>query len=117
MKEIKLEKFQGPLDLLLRLIEGQELDISQVSLAQVTDQYLNYLDSAKNISATELADFLVIATKLLVIKSKILLPQLPTCWVYRSECLCPTDRSSFCLRKHAEKAQVAAHPLSEPLRH
>ena len=76
MIKVELEQFQGPLDLLLRLIEDQKLDISQVSLAQVTDQYLNYLDSATDISATELADFLVVATKLLVIKSKTLLPQL-----------------------------------------
>jgi segregation and condensation protein A len=72
----ELEQFQGPLDLLLQLIQGKEMDISQVSLAEVTDQYLAYLDSSKNISATDLADFLVVATKLLVIKSKTLMPQL-----------------------------------------
>jgi len=76
MYQIKLNQFSGPLDLLLALIEEQKLDISQVSLAKVTDQYLAYLDSQTEISANELADFLVIATKLLVIKSKILLPQL-----------------------------------------
>ncbi|HLD28330.1 MAG TPA: segregation/condensation protein A [Patescibacteria group bacterium] len=76
MIKVELEKFQGPLDLLLQLIENQRLDISQVALAQVTDQYLNYLDSAIDISATELADFLIVATKLLVIKSKTLLPDL-----------------------------------------
>ncbi len=76
MYQTNLEQFQGPLDLLLQLIEGQKLDISQVSLAQVTDQYLSYLDKLQNIAAEDLADFLVIATKLLVIKSKLLLPQL-----------------------------------------
>lgn len=76
MYQIQLNQFSGPLDLLLSLIEEQKLDISQVSLAKVTDQYLAYLDSQTEISANELADFLVIATKLLVIKSKILLPQL-----------------------------------------
>jgi len=74
--KLELEKFQGPLDLLLQLIETREMDISQVALAQVTDQYLAYLDNHQDISAIELADFLVIATKLLVIKSKTLLPQL-----------------------------------------
>lgn len=74
--KISLEKFSGPLDLLLQLIESREMDISQVALAEVTDQYLAYLDSQVSISATELADFLVVATKLLVIKSKTLLPQL-----------------------------------------
>ncbi|MBP6943219.1 MAG: segregation/condensation protein A [Candidatus Buchananbacteria bacterium] len=78
MYETKLEKFQGPLDLLLQLIDSQELDISHVSLAQVTDQYLQYIDAATAIDTTELADFLVVATKLLVIKSRLLLPQLVT---------------------------------------
>lgn len=76
MLTYELEKFSGPLDLLLQLIEQEELDISQVSLAGVTDQYLAYLDSQSDLPANELADFLTIATKLLVIKSKILLPQM-----------------------------------------
>ncbi|MEI6627080.1 MAG: ScpA family protein [bacterium] len=76
MLNVELEQFNGPLDLLLQLIEGQELDISKVSLAKVTDQYLTYLDTLKNISPSELADFLVVATKLLVIKSRLLLPKL-----------------------------------------
>jgi len=74
--QIVLDKFSGPLDLLLQLIEQEELDISQVSLAKVTDQYLAYLDANKDLPAGELADFLTVATKLLVIKSKLLLPQL-----------------------------------------
>lgn len=71
----ELEKFSGPLDLLLQLIEQEELDISQVALAKVTDQYLAYLDEQSGLPANELADFLTVATKLLVIKSKLLLPQ------------------------------------------
>jgi len=74
--QIVLDKFSGPLDLLLQLIEQEELDISQVSLAKVTDQYLAYLDANKDLPAGELADFLTVATKLLVIKSKLLLPQM-----------------------------------------
>ena len=74
--KIKLEKFSGPLDLLLQLIEQKQMDITQVAIGEVTDQYLAYLDDTKDISATELADFLVVATKLLVIKSKLLVPQL-----------------------------------------
>lgn len=76
MLNFELEKFSGPLDLLLQLIEQEELDISQVALAKVTDQYLAYLDAQQDLPATELADFLTIATKLLVIKSKTLLPQM-----------------------------------------
>ncbi len=76
MYKIKLEQFEGPLDLLLRLIEEEKLDITTVSLAKVTDQYLVYLDTLRNINAEELADFLVVAAKLLLIKSKALLPML-----------------------------------------
>lgn len=72
MYVIKIEKFEGPLDLLLQLIENQELDISKISLAQVTDQYIEHLRQIQD--PRELADFLVVAAKLLWIKSKILLP-------------------------------------------
>jgi segregation and condensation protein A len=74
MYKIKTEKFEGPLDLLLRLIEDQKFDISEISLAQVTDQYVERLKEIRN--PGELADFLVVAAKLLWIKSKILLPSL-----------------------------------------
>ncbi len=76
MYKIKLEQFEGPLDLLLKLIEEEKLDITTVSLAKVTEQYLMYLDQLKDIKAEELADFLVVAAKLLLIKSKSLLPLL-----------------------------------------
>lgn len=74
--KIKLEQFEGPLDLLLQLIEENELDITQVSLAQVTDQYIEYLNQLEYLNPDILADFLVIAAKLLLIKSKSLLPYL-----------------------------------------
>lgn len=70
---IKLQQFEGPLDALLKIIEGEELDISEVSLAQVTDQYLAYIDEAE-LEPLEIADFLQVAAKLLLIKSRILLP-------------------------------------------
>jgi segregation and condensation protein A len=72
---IKLQQFEGPLDLLLRLIEEQELDISQVSLATVTEQFITELERAESLSSEELSDFLVVAAKLLYIKSKILIPR------------------------------------------
>ena len=73
--QVALNIFEGPLDLLLRLIEHEELDITLVSLAMVADQYLAYISELQRISAADLADFLVIAAKLLVIKSRTLLPQ------------------------------------------
>lgn len=72
---VDIPVFQGPLDLLLSLIEREELDITQVSLAQVTDQYLAYLERLEQTQMALIADFLVIAAKLILIKSRALLPQ------------------------------------------
>jgi segregation and condensation protein A len=69
--------YDGPLDLLLNLIEHAELDITSVSLAMVTDQYLAYINSLEQINADEISAFLVIAAKLLQIKSEALLPRPP----------------------------------------
>jgi len=76
MHKIKIEDFEGPLDLLLQLIEKQKMDINQISLAKVTEQYIHFIESSDGISPGELADFLVIAAKLLLIKSRSLLPYL-----------------------------------------
>jgi len=76
MINFELNQFSGPLDLLLQLIEQKELDVSQVSLAEVTDQYLSYIDNQADLPLESLADFLVIATKLLIIKSRTLLPKI-----------------------------------------
>jgi segregation and condensation protein A len=76
MYKIDLERFQGPLDLLLQLIEQEKLDITEVSLGAVTEQYLKYVEEQTNLPPEELADFLVIAAKLILIKSRLLLPQL-----------------------------------------
>ena len=73
---IKLEQFEGPLDLLLQLTESEKLDITRVSLAQIADQYLEYLAKAQNITLAHLADFLTVASRLILIKSKALLPLL-----------------------------------------
>ena len=72
----KLEKFDGPLALLLQLIEQEELDITQISLAKIADQYIEYIRQAQNIDPEEMADFLVVAARLILIKSKALLPYL-----------------------------------------
>lgn len=71
---IRLEQFEGPLDLLLSLIEKEKLDITQVSLAKVADQYLDYLRREESISLESLSSFLVIAARLILIKSRALLP-------------------------------------------
>lgn len=73
---IKLEQFEGPLDLLLQLTEQEKLDITRVSLAKIADQYLEYIAQAKDINLAHLADFLTVASRLILIKSKALLPML-----------------------------------------
>lgn len=72
----RLEKFEGPLDLLLTLIEKEKLDITQVSLAQVADQFLAYIRDEQSISLANLSAFLSVAARLLLIKSRALLPVL-----------------------------------------
>ena len=76
--QLKLPVFEGPLDLLLYLIEREELDITAVSLVQVTDQYLSYLRSGDQIDPTALAEFIAIGARLLYLKSRALLPKPPT---------------------------------------
>ena len=67
--------FEGPLDLLLSLIERAELDITKLALAQVTDQYLAHIKGLKTQEPDEVSSFLVIASRLLQIKSEALLPR------------------------------------------
>jgi segregation and condensation protein A len=75
--EVKIESFQGPLDLLLQLIESEKLEITSVSLMQVTEPFVKHVrENHGNIAPEELADFLVIAAKLVYLKSKAILPGL-----------------------------------------
>ncbi|MBI1885239.1 MAG: segregation/condensation protein A [Chloroflexi bacterium] len=74
MFELKVDGFQGPLDLLLDLIEKEQMDITTLSLAQVTDQYWSYVKSQRQMEPDALAEFIVIGSKLLFIKSCALLP-------------------------------------------
>jgi segregation and condensation protein A len=75
--KVDLPDFQGPLDLLLILIEQEELDITKISLAHVTGQYLAHLEILREADPDDLTDFLVIAAKLILIKSEVLLPHPP----------------------------------------
>ena len=74
--KVKTEHFEGPLDLLLSLIEKRKLFISDISLAKVADDYIDYLKNFEKFPIADSADFLVIASTLLLIKSKSLLPNL-----------------------------------------
>lgn len=74
--QIKQSGFEGPLELLLELIEKEQLAISEISLAKVADEYIGYVKKLEKIDPEELAEFLVVAAHLMLIKSRSLLPQL-----------------------------------------
>ena len=74
--EIKLDIFQGPLDLLLHLIEKNEIDIYNIPIALITEKYLEYLHTLQLFNLEVVGDFLVMAATLMQIKAKMLLPQL-----------------------------------------
>lgn len=67
--------YQGPLDLLLQLIERAELDVTKLALAQVTDQFLEYMRTLQELRAERVSEFLVVAARLMQIKSEALLPR------------------------------------------
>ena len=73
--QLTLPIFEGPLDLLLHLIEREELDITNIALVTVADQYMQYLHEAEQINLDQLADFIYIGARLLFIKSRALLPK------------------------------------------
>ena len=73
--QISTEIYSGPLDLLLQLIERAELDITKLSLAKVTDQYLAHIRTLQEKDPIEVSAFLVIAARLVLIKSLVLLPK------------------------------------------
>ena len=73
--QLSLPIFEGPLDLLLHLIEREELDITNIALVAVADQYMAYLHQSEQINLGMLADFIAIGAKLLLLKSRALLPR------------------------------------------
>src|SRR5262245_58846020 len=74
---VKLEIFEGPLDLLLYLIKKDEIDIYDIPIARITEQYLAYLELMQELDISVAGDFLVMASTLIYIKSKMLLPPDP----------------------------------------
>lgn len=75
--QIQLEAFQGPFDLLFHLIDKNEVDIYDIPIAEITQQYLLYLDTMKSFDIDIASEFLVMAATLLSIKAKMLLPKPP----------------------------------------
>lgn len=72
--EIKLRQFEGPLDLLLHLIEKNDVDIYDIPISTITSQYMNYIESMKEFDMELASDFLVMGATLVSIKSRMMLP-------------------------------------------
>ncbi len=73
--EVKLEVFEGPFDLLLHLIGRREIDIYDISIAEITDEYITYIESLRELDLEVATEFLLIAATLLKLKSDFLLPE------------------------------------------
>jgi len=73
--QVKLEVFEGPFDLLLHLIGRREIDIYDISIAEITDEYLSYMESLRQLDLEIATEFLLIAATLLKLKSDFLLPE------------------------------------------
>ena len=74
--QVKTVNFEGPFGVLLNLIEERKLFINEISLAQVTEDYLNYINTIEKTHPEEVSSFIVVAATLILIKSKSLLPNL-----------------------------------------
>ena len=72
---VNLDIFAGPLDLLLYLVRKEEVDIYDIPISKITDQYINYIEMLKSLDIDLAGDFLVMAATLMQIKSAILLPK------------------------------------------
>ncbi|SUM33147.1 segregation and condensation protein A [Staphylococcus gallinarum] len=75
MYEVKLDAFNGPLDLLLHLIQKFEIDIYDIPMKALTEQYMQYIHAMNSLEINVASEYLVMASELLMIKSKMLLPQ------------------------------------------
>ena len=73
--KFKINEFEGPLDLLLHLIKEAEMDIMDIEIVKLTDQYLDYINSMKKLNLTIASEYLVLASELMYLKSKTLLPK------------------------------------------
>ena len=73
--DIKLEGYEGPLELLLQLIEKNKYNIFDIPIVEITEQYLDYLDKMEESDMNIMSEFLVMAATLISIKAKMLLPK------------------------------------------
>jgi len=73
--EVRIDAFEGPLDLLLHLIKESKVDIWDIKIEEITEQYLNYIKSMEKLNLNIASEYLVMASELMEMKSKLLLPR------------------------------------------
>lgn len=78
--KVKLQTFEGPFDLLVYLIETSEMSIYDIKISEITSQYLDYIDSMREMDVTVASEFMVLASALIEIKSKMILPRVVDPW-------------------------------------
>jgi segregation and condensation protein A len=103
--KLKLDVFEGPLDLLLYLIKKNHLDITDIPISEITDQYMEYIEMMKLLDLNVVGEFLVMAATLMHIKSKMLLPPDPA--DIQSEELDPRDELMQRLQEYQQFKEIA----------
>ncbi len=101
--------FEGPLDLLLQLIERNELPIAEIALLQIAQEYVSYINRLSEVNPAELAEFLVIATRLLLIKSLALLPVPPSKGGEAGDAPSAAEELLAQLREYKQVKDASAH--------
>ncbi|MEJ6348382.1 segregation/condensation protein A [Holzapfeliella sp. He02] len=114
--QVTLPNFEGPLDLLLHLIKSQELDIYDIPIAEITKQYLNYLEKMQQLQLEIAGEYFIMASTLLKIKSDVLLPQNDFEEQGITETIDPRQELVDQLLTY-EIYQKAAHYLEDELQH
>jgi segregation and condensation protein A len=107
---IRLDAFEGPLDLLLHLIKREEIDIWNIPIARITEQYLEYLQLMKDLNINVAGEWLVMAATLIYIKSRMLLPPEPVAEAEQEASGDPRTELVYQLLEH-QKFKNAAHML------
>ena len=110
--EIKLRKFEGPLDLLLHLIEKNDVDIYDIPISTITSQYMDYIESMKEFDMELASDFLVMGATLVSIKSRMMLPGMQAALGSGEDVVDPREELVISLMRY-KRCRIFASDLKE----
>ena len=110
--EIKLRQFEGPLDLLLHLIEKNDVDIYDIPISTITSQYMDYIESMQDFDMELASDFLVMGATLVSIKSRMMLPGMQAALVAGDDVVDPREELVISLMRY-KRCRVFASDLKE----